>query len=255
MLWRSGRPSITVSLSLLEIWKPPLTFDSRGSEMFARLELLSKTTSPVFVKLGAVKLLKELLKKPSWPVNDDKDGTETWLTLRKVMFCPASKLGNSICSFKELPAKLRRPVQLVMLLTFTCINAVFAVISKLPTVPREIPSSEVNPVLVIDTLLALEMPWSKDKDWRLGNAAQSIVPTEVRVGKLKVVRVIRPWRSKVLPMLLREGAESDVRLPAPSAFKLPVICCIPFRVIEFSVFELIERSPLMVEQLRPSASP
>lgn len=158
MLWSCGKLSITVSLSLLEIWKPPLTFDSRGSEMFTRLELLSKTRSPVFVRLGAAKLLKLLLKKPSWPLNDCRDGTETPLTLRKVMFCPETKLGNSIWSFKELPLKLRRPVQLVMLPTFTCVNAVFAEISKLPTVPSDIPFSEVNPVLVISTLSALEMP-------------------------------------------------------------------------------------------------
>jgi hypothetical protein len=48
--------------------------------------------------------------------------------------------------------------------------------------------------------------------------------------------VIRPLKIMAWPMLLREGAESDVRLLAPLTNKLPEICWTPFRVIEFAVF-------------------
>ena len=70
----------------------------------------------------------------------------------------------------------------------------------------------------------------------MGNASHWIEPTEVRIGKLAVVRVIRPLKIMAWPMLLREGAESDVRLLAPLTNKLPEICWTPFRVIEFAVF-------------------
>lgn len=102
------------------------------------------------------------------------------------MLVPLRRLGSSISREFMLPAKLIRPVALVRLLTLTDFKSVFSVMSKSPTVLREIPLRVVRPVLVIATLPASEIPVSKLSFWSLGSADQLMLPTLLREPKLRV---------------------------------------------------------------------
>lgn len=102
------------------------------------------------------------------------------------MLVPLRRLGSSISRESMLPAKLIRPVALVRLLTLTDFKLVFSVMSKSPTVLREIPFRLDRPVLVMATLPASEIPVAKSSFWSCGRADHLMLPTLVREPKLRV---------------------------------------------------------------------
>ena len=126
---------------------------------------------------------------------------------------------------------------------------------KRPTVCSWIPFRSVRPVLVMLTSPALVTPLAKLRDWSLGRASQLMPPTESSSAKSSRVRVVRPSRSKTLPMLVREEAVIELTLAPWEHLRPPVIFSIPLR-LRSPLYDLsMVISPLMVEQeLMPSAS-
>lgn len=165
------------------------------------------------------------------------------------MLVPVPRLGRIICRESMLPAKLIRPVALVSSLTLTVFRLVFSVMSKVPTVLREIPSKLVRPVLVMVTLPASETPLVKSRDCSSGRAVQEMEPTLVRLVKLRVVRVVRPSSLKVSPMELREEELKEVMLLPPVQLSPPVMEVTPLRVRSPEALSLISTSPLRVVQV------
>lgn len=100
---------------LLAIRKPPPMLVSLGQVMFTRSALLTKETSPVtvWVRLGAVKLVKKLESKRMEPLTVARAGTLKLDTLEMVMLAIHFRSGKLTSRSRPLALMLSRSLRLL----------------------------------------------------------------------------------------------------------------------------------------------
>ena len=99
-------------------------------------------------------------------------------------------------------------------------------------------------------------PVVKERLCKFGSAIQSIVSTFVRRGKLRVERIVMPFRPNVSVIVSRVSPESEVICVTLLAIKLPLITWIPSSAMLSVVLVAMAMLPVNVSQLASAeASP
>lgn len=119
------------------------------------------------------------------------------------------------------------------------------------------PSRDASSVLSMVSMLTSCTPvLEKVRPCRAGRAIQLMVSTLASLGKLRVERMVKPFRSNRPPISSRSGAERDPSPVTLSAMRSASIIVTPARLMLSVVPLSMAMLPLMVEQLdRAMASP
>lgn len=140
------------------------------------------------------------------------------------MLLAVNKFGNESCKFRPFPL-IVRAVVIFTICVVKVLKAPLFVISKAPTVIKSIPLRVVRPVSVMRTSVAFVTVLVKVNDCRLGTVMKVMPPTDFRDWNDREDKIVKSFKNIVPPMALTESPLRSVMLTAPSATRLPEICC------------------------------